>query len=121
MSLHFPHLVPRHPIRTATGVALAAIAAAITAMVAPARSNWTPFAFVVVLLVLARFFGLASGIIGSLVAAAIFATWMYAPVGSLAVGNSDARMNLAWMVLASISLAFLLTAPPGSPDHKHHR
>ncbi len=95
------------------------VSAAIVVAVAPA-SGWVPVAFVVVLLAASQLFGSRAGIVGSLIAAIVFAVWLYAPIGSVEVNNPEARMNLGWMILAGISLSFLF-ASPAHPGDKQHR
>jgi K+-sensing histidine kinase KdpD len=72
-----------------------------------------PLWFVAVLVVLALRYGIAVGVIGSLLSAAIFATTLFKPVGSLWISDLAARQNLAWMVLAGVALSYLF-APSDS-------
>jgi len=74
---------------------------------------WAPVLFVMVLLVVAGVFGALAGILGTVLAAVIFAVFLFPPLGSIHVGDSAARTNLAWMSLAGISYAFLF-APSNS-------
>ena len=61
--------------------------------------------------------GIAVGIIGSLLSAAIFATTLFSPLGSLWISDLTARRNLAWMVLAGVVLSYLF-APSNSAQKK---
>jgi K+-sensing histidine kinase KdpD len=86
-------------------------AAALGASLLFAAQPWrvfVPLAFVVVLVVLASRYGLAVAVIGSALTAIIFAHFLFSPVGSLRVESSAARTNLAWMVLTSIAVSYLL-------------
>ena len=79
---------------------------------------WAPLLFVTVLLVVAGVFGALAGILGTILAAIIFAVFLFPPLGSIHVGDSAARTNLAWMALAGISYAFLF-APSNSMFRRH--
>ncbi|HEY6969281.1 MAG TPA: DUF4118 domain-containing protein [Candidatus Angelobacter sp.] len=79
---------------------------------------WAPLLFVIVLLAVAGVFGALAGILGTILAAIIFAAFLFPPLGSIHVGDSAARTNLAWMSLAGISYAFLF-APSNSMFRRH--
>ena len=76
-----------------------------------------PLGFIAVLAVLGLRYGIAVGVIGSLLSAAIFATTLFSPVGSLRISDQAARQNVAWMVLAGIALSYLY-APSDSEQRK---
>ena len=76
-----------------------------------------PLWFVAVLVALAIRYGIIVGVVGSLLSAAIFATTLFAPTGSLWISDLTARRNLAWMVLAGVALSCLF-APSGSAHRK---
>ncbi len=76
-----------------------------------------PLWFVAVLVALAVRYGIAVGVIGSLLSAAIFATTLFSPVGSLWISDHAARQNLAWMVLGGVALSYLF-APSDSARRK---
>ncbi len=80
---------------------------------------FVPFAFLVLVLALGAVYGRTVGILGSIVAALVFARYLYEPIGSLHIDQHDARSSLAWMLLAGISLSFLLL--PASAGHHRHR
>jgi K+-sensing histidine kinase KdpD len=67
-----------------------------------------PLLFAVVLVILASHFGAVISVAGSLLAAAVFAFLLYSPEHSLRVVNDADRSTLAWMVLISVSLSYLL-------------
>lgn len=90
----------------------AAIAASMVAGGYPWRSL-VPLLFSVVLLIIALVFGARAGIIGTLLAAGIFAAFLFQPLGRLRVLDEGARTNLGWMLLIGIGFSFLF-APPTS-------
>jgi K+-sensing histidine kinase KdpD len=76
-----------------------------------AGTEWkmeAPLLFAVALVVLASHFGAIISVAGSLLAAAVFAYLLYSPHYSLAVTNDTERSTLAWMVLVSVALSYLL-------------
>jgi K+-sensing histidine kinase KdpD len=72
-----------------------------------------PLGFSVVLLAVAFVFGTRAGIVGSLLAAVVFASFLFSPVRSMHVASQAARSNLGWMLLIGVSFS-LLFAPPSS-------
>lgn len=76
-----------------------------------------PLAFTIVLLLIAVLFGSRAGILGTVLAATIFAAFLFQPLGNLSVMDSSARSNLAWMLLIGVSFSFLF-APPTSGLHR---
>jgi K+-sensing histidine kinase KdpD len=75
------------------------------------RTHWklaAPFLFAVVLVLLAGRFGAAVSVVGSVLAAGIFALMLFAPLRSFRVEDDSARATLAWMILLSISASYLL-------------
>ncbi|HEY6307578.1 MAG TPA: DUF4118 domain-containing protein [Candidatus Angelobacter sp.] len=74
---------------------------------------WVPLAFSAVPLLTAWFFGARAGILGTLLAAAVFAFLLFSPVRSIRVANEVARANLGWMLLIGITFS-LLFAPATS-------
>ena len=90
--------------------------AAIAASLVAGGYSWrtlVPLLFSVVLLFIALVFGARAGIIGTLLAAAVFAGFLFDPLGRLHVSDSAARANLGWMLLIGIGFSFLF-APPSS-------
>lgn len=119
--MFFPHRVlARSAVRTFLGILLSTAAAgAVSALVRHHAANWVPIGFLLVVLIVALWFGTAAGILSSLLAALVFAIWLYAPVGHVAVQSAGARANLGWMILAGTSLSFLLSTPGNSEPRKH--
>jgi len=107
-------------VDAAIGAALCALAAVGASMVAAGHSwkNLVPLIFTVILLVIAGVFGARAGILGSVAAALIFATFLFAPGGSFSVASDSARSNLGWMLLIGIAFSFLL-APTSSGYRRH--
>jgi K+-sensing histidine kinase KdpD len=102
------------------GSVLSAAAAGAASLIAGGY-HWrifVPLIFTFVLLLVALVFGAGAGIIGTLLAAAVFAAFLFQPLGRLQVGDSAARTNLAWMLLIGVSFSFLF-APPTSGLRRH--
>jgi len=107
------------------GGKLAALAACAAAAWTLSQFPWragtrtlVPFGFLLILFAIGAFWGRGVGIAGSLVAAVIFAHELFLPVDSLSISNADARSSLAWMLLAGVSLSFLLLPGGPSPHRK---
>ncbi len=96
--------------------ALAAWCATLIRWNSPA-TEIVPFAVLSVILLLGFIFGRKVGIMGSVIAAAIFAYAMYQPLGSFRVADQSARSGLAWMLLAGITLSYLLLPGRDRPSH----
>lgn len=122
------HLISKAAVKTAAGrlwaislvdAALGSLVCALAAMALSAAANghtWkniAPLIFTAVLLIIAGLFGSRAGIIGTVVAAIIFASFLFSPVGNIQVADESARGNLGWMMLIGIGFSFLF-APPGS-------
>ena len=98
---------------TTTGAGLCTIAALIASVIFnrfPGRAL-VPLVFVVLIAILAAHFGVAAGILGTIMAAFVFADWLYPPVG-IAVRGQAARAELAWMLLGGVSLSYLVGLEP---------
>ncbi|HKV93901.1 MAG TPA: DUF4118 domain-containing protein [Candidatus Angelobacter sp.] len=107
-------------IDTAIGSMVCGLAAVGACAMAAGRSwqNLVPLVFILVLLVIAVVFGSKAGIIGTLLAALIFAAFLFTPARSLSVASDSARSNLGWMLLIGIAFSFLF-APPTSGLRRH--
>jgi K+-sensing histidine kinase KdpD len=75
--------------------------------------NLVPLIFTAVLLAIAALLGARAGILGTILAAMIFASFLFGPAGKIQVANESARANLGWMLLIGIAFSFLF-APPTS-------
>jgi K+-sensing histidine kinase KdpD len=105
----------RHLLDSVAGALLSALAAAGASIVANGHT-WevsVPLAFVAILLVISLIFGARAGILGTLLAALIFATLLFKPFGKIQVADEVARANLAWMLLLGISFSFLFAPSTG--------
>jgi K+-sensing histidine kinase KdpD len=76
-----------------------------------------PLVFTSVLLIIALLFGSRAGIVGSLVAAMVFAAFLFQPLGRLHVVDNAARANLGWMLLIGVSFSFLFAPPTSGLRH----
>jgi K+-sensing histidine kinase KdpD len=83
-----------------------------------AWKNLAPLIFTVVLLMTAALCGARAGIIGTLIAAMIFASFLFNPTWNIQVADESARGNLGWMMLIGIGFSFLF-APPTSGIRRH--
>src|SRR5262249_19076824 len=95
--------------------------AAIGATAVSAGHSWqslVPLAFILVLLLVGGIFGARGGILGTILAGLIFASFLYSPIGRLSVASESARSNLGWMLLIGIAFSFLF-APPTSGFRRH--
>jgi K+-sensing histidine kinase KdpD len=127
------HLISRSAVKTAAGklwtiplrdAAIGGLVCALAALVVTAAANghtWknlAPLIFTVVLLIIAVLFGSRAGIIGTVLAAMIFASLLFNPMGNIQVADESARGNLGWMLLIGIGFSFLF-APPTSGIRRH--
>ena len=69
-----------------------------------------PILFTVVVVVVAIRFGRVVGILGTLFGAALFALWLYPPLGTLRVSSQQARGSLNALLLGGLVLSYLLGA-----------
>jgi K+-sensing histidine kinase KdpD len=99
----------RHLLDSAIGGLLCGIIA-VGASVVSLGHSWevlVPLIFVAILAVISAVFGARAGILGTILAAIIFAAFLFRPIGSMHVNSEAARGNLAWMLLLGISFSFL--------------
>ncbi len=104
---------------TTLGVVIAAWSAALLCIVFRGRSSsvFIPLAFLVVIILVAIRFGAVAGMLGSTIAAVVFAFFLYRPTGDLSVEDPAAKMNLAWLVLGGLACSYLL-APERPQRHQ---
>jgi len=107
-------------VNAAIGAAISGLAAVVATMLAEGHAwkDMVPLVFTAVLLLIAAIFGVRAGVIGTVLAALVFAAFLFSPAGSLSVTNDSARSNLAWMLLIGLAFSFLF-APPTS-GFRHH-
>jgi K+-sensing histidine kinase KdpD len=104
------------PLMDATIGGLVCGIAAVSLSAAAGGHEWkniVPLVFTAVLLAIAALFGSRAGILGTVLAGLIFASFLFAPTGNIQVANEAARANLGWMMLIGIGFSFLF-APPSS-------
>jgi K+-sensing histidine kinase KdpD len=131
--MHLTHLISRSAVKTAAeklrtarlmdaamGAAVSGIAAVAATMVAENHpwKDLVPLVFTVILLVVAVIFGFRAGVLGTVLAALVFAAFLFGPTGNLGVASDSARSNLGWMLLIGLAFSFLF-APPTSGLRRH--
>lgn len=131
--MHLGYLISKNGMRTAAGrlwtvplldAAIGGLVCTLAAVGFSAAANgheWknlAPLIFTAVLLLIAAIFGARAGILGTVLAAMVFAGFLFGPVGSIHVADESARANLGWMLLIGIGFSFLF-APPTSPIRRH--
>jgi K+-sensing histidine kinase KdpD len=108
-------------IRPALGVALCIVAAWTATLVQwQAAKELIPIVFLVFVLALGMLFGRTVGILGSITGALIFARSLYTPLGSFRIQNQGARSSVAWMLLAGVTLSYLLLPSRRNQSPKSH-
>src|SRR6185437_6080537 len=103
---------------TAIGTLLCASVALVLALVFnQTRLEFAlPLICLAVVLAVAARFGVATGVLGSIVSAFLFAYFVYSPEGSFHIASSDARAAVSWLLLGGISLSFLFTPRQGTAE-----
>lgn len=81
-------------------------------------SVWIPLFFSAVLFLTALLFGSRAGLLGSVLAALVFALFLFSPTGKLSVADQTARTNLGWMTLTGIAFSFLFAPPRSRFPHR---
>lgn len=96
-------------------------AAAMTAIFADnAARGILPLVFLAVITLVALYFGVVAGMIGSICAAVVFAIFLFPPIGSPLVDNLAERSNVAWMLLGGIAISYFFAPyPPHNPRDQH--
>lgn len=109
---------------TAIGTLLCASVALVLALVFnQTRLEFAlPLICLAVVLSVAARFGVATGVLGSIVSAFLFAYFVYSPEGSFHIASADARANVSWLLLGGISLSFLFTPrrEQAEPQQEHN-
>lgn len=131
--MQITHIISRTGIKMTAGklcsaplmdVALGSLICALAALGASVISaghswkNLVPLLFALVLLVIAEIFGARAGILGTVLAALVFASFLFAPIWSVSIASDSARSNLGWMLVIGIAFSFLF-APPTSSFRRH--
>jgi K+-sensing histidine kinase KdpD len=121
MRLRMPSRKLLNFLNTAIGTLLCASVALVLALV----FNQTrlevalPLVSLAAVLAVAARFGVATGVLGSIVSALLLAYFVYAPEGSFHVAGHDARANLSWLLIGGISLSFLFTPRHDEQPHRY--
>jgi len=102
------------------GIASCTVAAASLAPIFSSSSfkPFLPFVFLALILLVAVRFGSIAGVLGTIVAAIIFAAFLFEPTLSLAVRDKAARSNLIWMMIAGSALSELMGSRPTARPSK---
>ena len=105
--------------RPLVGVLLcAAVAVLVAAFTAPHPWRvFVPLGFVAIIVLLSVRYGILVSIFGSLIAAVVFAYFLFPPLGSVRVSASTDRSNLGWMLLGGIVISYLLSPPQSKERH----
>jgi K+-sensing histidine kinase KdpD len=104
-------------LQSCLGLVSSVVCAVVIAAVC-ARFHWrlgAPLAFAIVLVLLASRFGASISVPGSAFGAMIFAWMLFPPMHTLHIENPSDRDNLAWMILVSVALSYLLYPAPAEP------
>ncbi len=103
----------------AGAVLCAVVAAGMTAIFADhTNREILPLAFLIVITPVALYFGAVAGIFGSLCAAAVFAIFLFPPIGSPVVEDLAERSNIGWMLLGGIAISYLFASHPPHQPHQ---
>jgi Kef-type K+ transport system membrane component KefB len=96
--------------RPLLGLALCAVTACAAVVVFSEQANRTFVlaGFLLVVILVAKLWGRAAGMLGTLAGALIFATLLFHPLGSWAVQEDSARTSLGWMMLGGMALSYFL-------------
>jgi K+-sensing histidine kinase KdpD len=65
-----------------------------------------PLLFLIVVGLVAHRFGTSSGILGLVIGGCVFATFLFPPIGHIAIAGESARTNLVMMLLFGLAIAY---------------
>lgn len=104
-------------VQIAIGAVLTAFLAAMMVSLFPnsAFKANLPLLFIAVMVVISLRYGAAAAVFGAIAAAAIFAYFLFTPVGSFHVMNEAARTNIGWMLLVGIPVSYFMNPPARQP------
>ena len=77
-----------------------------------------PIAFLSVVAITAKICGRAAGVTGVVVAALVFALFLFQPLHSMAAGDDKKPALLAWMLLFGVVVSCYLSGPRPNRDRK---
>jgi K+-sensing histidine kinase KdpD len=80
-----------------------------------------PFCFLAMVVFVATRFGFVAGLLGTILAEAIFAFFMFRPLYSLSVQSHAARNSLLWMFFGGLALSELFSHHPPDPGKPRFR
>jgi K+-sensing histidine kinase KdpD len=84
------------------------------------NSRWkgsVPILFLALIAVVALRCGMAAGTWGTCIASAIFAAFLFPPIGRLSVADADQRLNLAWFLVGGLAISFLFGVTRGGEEN----
>ena len=109
-SMEPKHAKRLHLVNSAIGFVLCGFSASLLAIL-----FWhsrfqilAPILFIFIVVAVAMRFGRLVGIMGTLFGAALFAIWLYPPLGALRVSSQEARASLNALLLGGLVLSYLL-------------
>ena len=109
-NLESKHAKRLHLVNSAIGFVLCGFSASLLAIL-----FWhsrfqllAPILFVFVVVAIAMRFDRVVGLLGTLFGAALFAIWLYPPLGALRVSSQQARNSLNALLLGGLVLSYLL-------------
>jgi K+-sensing histidine kinase KdpD len=83
-----------------------------------ASKSSLPLVFIAVITATALRFGSLAGILSSCASAAIFALFLFPPIGSLHIQDVQQRTNVGWFLVAGLSISFLFAASPSGKQRQ---
>jgi K+-sensing histidine kinase KdpD len=105
----------------AVGLALCTAAAwSVTLVPWQSARGFIPTVFLLFVLGLGMLFGRMVGILGSIIGALVLARSLYVPLGSFSIRDQGARAGVAWMLLAGVTLSYLLLPSRRDQSPKSH-
>jgi K+-sensing histidine kinase KdpD len=108
-------------LKTLLGVLICAWSAALMSFIFHGRSSRfiLPVVFLGIVFLVSNRYGVSAGLLGSAVAALIFAMFLYAPIGSPLIADKTARSTLGWLVLGGLTVSYLLGSTTGGHEHNN--
>ena len=76
-----------------------------------------PLVFIAIVTLVALRFGSLAGLLSSCASAAIFALFLFPPIGSLRIQDLQQRTNVGWFLVAGLSVSVLFANSP-SPKQR---
>jgi K+-sensing histidine kinase KdpD len=106
--------------RSLAGILLSGLASLGTVWVFEHASHRdvAPLIFLLVLILIARWFGTLPAFIGTLISGAVFAWCLFPPIGSVQVADVEARRSIVWMILGGVVLSDFIPAIKRSRDQQ---